>query len=158
MFISHFLEIYSNQIVINTGTYLCRTLYHSTIYVTGKNAPHLRKVWNATLFFKVKLHLVEANTSQEWWREPSICPARAGFEDLGRASPDVTGDGNPIGSHTAGPSEVTQAWSSDGAMTPSWLEVQPLSSLPSVGRSRPLFNTSSSWPPPLSLDNVAHRC
>lgn len=46
-----FLEIYSKKIVTNTDTYSCRTIYHSPIYITGGNAPHLKKAGNTIFIF-----------------------------------------------------------------------------------------------------------
>lgn len=45
MFISFdlFLEIHSNKIVMDRDTYLCRTIYHSPIYVTGNGPKMVQK-------------------------------------------------------------------------------------------------------------------
>lgn len=39
-----FLDLYSNEIIITTDTCLHRTIYHSTIYVTGRTT-HIPKMY-----------------------------------------------------------------------------------------------------------------
>lgn len=144
MFISFdpFLEVYSNKIVI-IQIHIYVQLFITVLLmwqVEWSTSPKYMK-YDISLFFKMKLNLVEASTNQEWWEDVSIPPPQAGFEDHGRAFWAMVESASPSPATRQARAGIAHGTSSDG----------PLCHHGS--KSNPYFSTWS-WEGPASFPHL----